>query len=232
MLFRSKTAGDEVMSGSVNGDNAITLQVTKLAKDSQYQQLVKLVKEAESTPAHFVRLADRYAVPFTIIAIIISSLAWVLSGRPERFAEVLVVASPCPLILAAPVAMVSGMSRASRNGIVVKTGSVLEKLAVAKTGAFDKTGTITSGQLTVDKILPTEKIDSTQLLHYAASAEQQSSHILARSLISYATAYNVPLSTVDQLKELTGKGILATVDGREVKVGKLKFVSPDRKSVV
>ena len=220
----SKTAGDEVMSGSVNGDNAITLQVTK---DSQYQQLVKLVKEAESTPAHFVRLADRYAVPFTIIAIIISSLAWVFSGRPERFAEVLVVASPCPLILAAPVAMVSGMSRASRNGIVVKTGSVLEKLAVAKTGAFDKTGTITSGQLTVDKILPTGKIDSTQLLHYAVSAEQQSSHILARSLISYATAYNVSLSTVDQLKELTGKGILATVDGREVKVGKLKFVSPE-----
>ena len=216
----SKTAGDEVMSGSVNGDNAITLQVTKLAKDSQYQQLVKLVKEAESTPAHFVRLADRYAVPFTIIAIIISSLAWVLSGRPERFAEVLVVASPCPLILAAPVAMVSGMSRASRNGIVVKTGSVLEKLAVAKTG------TITSGQLTVDKILPTGKIDSTQLLHYAASAEQQSSHILARSLISYATAYNVSLSPVDQLTELTGKGILATVDGQEVKVGKLKFVSP------
>lgn len=122
--------------------------------------------------------------------------------------------------------MVSGMSRASRNGIVVKTGSVLEKLAVAKTGAFDKTGTITSGQLTVDKILPTGKIDSTQLLHYAASAEQQSSHILARSLLSYATAYNVSLSTVDQLKELTGKGILATVDGREVKVGKLKFVSP------
>ena len=187
-----KAAGDEVMSGSVNGDNAVALQVTKLAKDSQYQQLVKLVKEAESTPAHFVRLADRYAVPFTIMAIVISSLAWVLSGRPERFAEVLVVASPCPLILAAPVAMVSGMSRASRNGIVVKTGSVLEKLAVAKTGAFDKTGTITSGQLTVDKILPTGKIDSAQLLHYAASAEQQSSHILARSLLSYATAYNIP----------------------------------------
>ena len=211
----SKTAGDEVMSGSVNGDNAITLQVTKLAKDSQYQQLVKLVKEAESTPAHFVRLADRYAVPFTIIAIIISSLAWVLSGRPERFAEVLVVASPCPLILAAPVAMVSGMSRASRNGIVVKTGSVLEKLAVAKTGAFDKTGTITSGQLTVDKILPTGKIDSTQLLHYAASAEQQSSHILARSLLSYATAYNVSLPPVDQLTEITGKGILELLmDGK------------------
>ncbi|MBB1122441.1 heavy metal translocating P-type ATPase [Limosilactobacillus albertensis] len=223
----SKATGDEVMSGSVNGDHAITLQVTKLAKDSQYQQLVKLVKEAESTPAHFVRLADRYAVPFTIIAIIISLIAWALSGRPERFAEVLVVASPCPLILAAPVAMVSGMSRASRNGIVVKTGSVLEKLSAAKTGAFDKTGTITSGQLTVDKILAAEQIDSTQLLHYAASAEQQSSHILARSLLSYATADNISLSPVDQLEEITGKGILATVDGHDVKVGKLKFVSPE-----
>lgn len=223
----SKVTGDEVMSGSVNGDHAITLQVTKLAKDSQYQQLVKLVKEAESTPAHFVRLADRYAVPFTIIAIIISLVAWALSGRPERFAEVLVVASPCPLILAAPVAMVSGMSRASRNGIVVKTGSVLEKLAAAKTGAFDKTGTITSGQLTVDKILPAEQIDPTQLLHYAASAEQQSSHILARSLLSYATADNISLSPVDQLEEITGKGIVATVDGHDVKVGKLKFVSPE-----
>lgn len=222
----SKVTGDEVMSGSVNGDHAITLQVTKLAKDSQYQQLVKLVKEAESTPAHFVRLADRYAVPFTIIAIIISLIAWALSGRPERFAEVLVVASPCPLILAAPVAMVSGMSRASRNGIVVKTGSVLEKLAAAKTGAFDKTGTITSGQLTVDKILAAEQIDPTQLLHYAASAEQQSSHILARSLLSYATADNTSLSPVDQLEEITGKGIVATVDGHDVKVGKLKFVSP------
>ncbi|WP_302117780.1 heavy metal translocating P-type ATPase [uncultured Limosilactobacillus sp.] len=222
----SKVTGDEVMSGSVNGDHAITLQVTKLAKDSQYQQLVKLVKEAESTPAHFVRLADRYAVPFTIIAIIISLIAWALSGRPERFAEVLVVASPCPLILAAPVAMVSGMSRASRNGIVVKTGSVLEKLAAAKTGAFDKTGTITSGQLTVDKILAAEQIDPTQLLHYAASAEQQSSHILARSLLSYATADNISLSPVDQLEEITRKGIVATVDGHDVKVGKLKFVSP------
>ena len=149
-----KGVGDEVMSGSVNGDSAATITVTKLAKDSQYQQLVKLVKEAESTPAHFVRLADRYAVPFTIIAVLISLVAWWISKDPRRFAEVLVVASPCPLILAAPVAMVSGMSRASRNGIVVKTGSVLEKLAAAKTGAFDKTGTITSGQLTVDEVLP------------------------------------------------------------------------------
>ena len=108
----AKNVGSEVMSGSLNGDEAVTVKVTKLAKDSQYQQLVKLVKEAESTPAHFVRMADRYAVPFTVAAIVISLLAWWISKDPRRFAEVLVVASPCPLILAAPVAMVSGMSRA------------------------------------------------------------------------------------------------------------------------
>lgn len=154
----SRDVDDEVMSGSVNGDQAFTMQATKQAADSQYQQVVKLVQTAESTPAHFVRLADRYAVPFTAIAIVIALLAWWWAGDPARFAEVLVVASPCPLILAAPVAMVSGMSRASRNGIVVKTGSVLEKLAAAKTGAFDKTGTITNGQLTVGEVLRLRKL--------------------------------------------------------------------------
>ena len=222
----AKTVGDTVMSGSINGDEAITLTVTKLAKDSQYQQLVKLVQEAEQTPAHFVRLADRYAVPFTVVAILISLLAWWLSKDPRRFAEVLVVASPCPLILAAPVAMVSGMSRASRNGIVVKTGSVLEKLAGARTGAFDKTGTITNGHLTVAQILPAGTITKERLLHLAASAEQDSSHILARSLLAYASQHNISLAAVSGLTEETGKGITAMIEGHQVKVGKRQFVAP------
>ncbi|WP_191363575.1 heavy metal translocating P-type ATPase [Limosilactobacillus oris] len=222
----AKTVGDTVMSGSINGDEAITLTVTKLAKDSQYQQLVKLVQEAEQTPAHFVRLADRYAVPFTVVAILISLLAWWLSKDPRRFAEVLVVASPCPLILAAPVAMVSGMSRASRNGIVVKTGSVLEKLAGARTGAFDKTGTITNGHLTVAQILPAGTITKERLLHLAASAEQDSSHILARSLLVYASQHNISLAAVSGLTEETGKGITAMIEDHQVKVGKRQFVAP------
>lgn len=122
-----------------------------------------LVKEAENTPAHFVRLADRYAVPFTAAALVIGGIAWIVSKDPSRFAQVMVVASPCPLILAAPVAIVSGMSRASRSGIIVKTGSVLEKMAHPKTMAFDKTGTITSGQLTVDHLEPAKGIDCTLL---------------------------------------------------------------------
>ena len=222
----AKTVGDTVMSGSINGDEAITLTVTKLAKDSQYQQLVKLVQEAEQTPAHFVRLADRYAVPFTVVAILISLLAWWLSKDPRRFAEVLVVASPCPLILAAPVAMVSGMSRASRNGIVVKTGSVLEKLAGARTGAFDKTGTITNGHLTVAQILPAGTITKERLLHLAASAEQDSSHILARSLLAYASQHNISLAAVSGLTEETGNGITAMIEDHQVKVGKRQFVAP------
>ncbi|WP_057705450.1 heavy metal translocating P-type ATPase [Lactiplantibacillus xiangfangensis] len=220
-----KNIGDDVMSGAVNGDNAVTMVVDKLAIDSQYQQLVKLVKESESRPAKFVRLADRYAVPFTLVAYVIAGIAWVISGDPHRFAEVLVVASPCPLILAAPVALVSGMSRTSRNGIVVKTGDMLEKMSTAKTAAFDKTGTITSGQLAVNKIVPQADFTTDQILHLAASAEQNSSHILARSLVKYVS--DAPLSPATSLEEVTGNGITATVDGYEVKVGKLKFVDPD-----
>ena len=230
----SKFPGDEVMSGAINGANSITIKVTKLAKDSQYQQLVKLVKTAEESPAHFVRLADRYAVPFTIVAILSALAAWWWSGNPVRIAEVLVVASPCPLILAAPIAMVSGMSRASRNGIVVKTGTVLEKLANAKTGAFDKTGTITNGQLAVGEIIPASDshFSHDQLLQLVASAESESSHILARSLVDYAKKQAVSLSPVQDLQEVTGKGITATVDGYQMKIGKLAFVDPEGKQAI
>jgi len=160
-----KVVGDDLMSGAVNGDSAVTMIVDKVAADSQYQQLVKLVKESEARPAKFVRLADRYAVPFTLVAYVIAGVAWAMSGDPHRFAEVLVVASPCPLILAAPVALVSGMSRTSRNGIVVKTGDMLEKLSTAKSAAFDKTGTFTRGQLTVNQIIPQAGFTAEQVLH-------------------------------------------------------------------
>lgn len=219
-----KVVGDDLMSGAVNGDSAVTMVVDKVAADSQYQQLVKLVKESEARPAKFVRLADRYAVPFTLVAYVIAGVAWALSGDPHRFAEVLVVASPCPLILAAPVALVSGMSRTSRNGIVVKTGDMLEKLSTAKSAAFDKTGTITSGQLTVNQILPQAGFTAEQVLHLAASAEQNSSHILARSIVKYAN--HTPLSPANDLAEVTGNGVTAQVDDHNVKVGKLSFVDP------
>lgn len=222
----TKNVSDTVYSGSINGDSAITMTVDKLAKDSQYQRLIQLVKQVDSTPAHFVRMADRYAVPFTGIAFVIAGIAWFVSKDPVRFAEVLVVASPCPLILAAPVALVSGMSRSSRNGIVVKTGSVLEKMATAKTAAFDKTGTITSGRLFVDQIKPVAGTTKEELLSYAASAEQSSGHILARSLLNYAVKHDVNLLEVQQLSEVTGNGVTAQIAGQTIKVGKASFVAP------
>lgn len=219
-----KKQNDELMSGSINGDAALRFKVTKAAKDSQYQTLVKLVKESEAKPAHFVRLADRYAVPFTIIAYVIGVIAWFVSKDPVRFAEVLVVASPCPLILAAPVALVAGMSRSSRNGIVVKTGTTIEKLANAKSIAFDKTGTLTEGKLSVEDIkVDSDHFSKEELITYAASGEQESSHILARSLVAYAKERKIDLFPVTELEEITGQGIQAKVNGKNIRVGKASF---------
>ncbi|GAF36952.1 cadmium-translocating P-type ATPase [Lentilactobacillus farraginis DSM 18382 = JCM 14108] len=219
-----KQTGDNVMSGAVNGDASFYMIADKTADDSQYQNIIRLVKQAESQPAHFVRLADRYAVPFTLAAYVIAGVAWYLSGDPVRFAEVLVVASPCPLILAAPIALVSGMSRGSRNGIIVKSGTIIEKLAGAKTFAFDKTGTITKGHLTVDDVFGTNGYTPDQVLQLAAGAEQQSSHILARSLVA-AIPDRIP--TAQDVRETTAEGVSAIIDGQLVKVGKAAFVTPD-----
>lgn len=226
----SKNIGDTLMSGSINGDGSITMSVDKLAKDSQFQNIVRLVKESEAQPANFVRLADRYAVPFTLIAYIIAGLAWYVSKDPKRFAEVLVVASPCPLILAAPIAMVSGMSRSSRNGIIIKTGTTIEKLATAKSIAFDKTGTLTNGVLAVDQIVSNGVVSKDEMVLLAASVEQQSSHILAKSLVSYVGSKE--LQTVTNPIETIGNGVQAEIDGKLVKVGKFSFVAPENESQV
>ncbi|MGX7351868.1 heavy metal translocating P-type ATPase [Enterococcus canis] len=221
----TKQVGDELMSGAVNGDGAVTYTVTKRPEDSQYQTIIKLVKESQEKPAHFVRMADRYAVPFTAVAYLIGGVAWFLSKDPVRFAEVLVVASPCPLILAAPIALVAGMSRTSRNGIVVKTGTSIEKLAAAKTVAFDKTGTITEGQLHVTDLVPTEAFSPESLLQIAASVEQNSSHILARSLVAEAKKRQLAFLPVSDLKEVTGAGVVGVIQQHTVRVGKADFAN-------
>lgn len=222
-----RTINEPIMSGSVNGETSITMVVDQLAINSQYQAIVKLVESSAAQPAHFVRLADRYAVPFTLVAYLIAGVAWWLSKDPVRFAEVLVVASPCPLILAAPIALISGMSRASRNGIIVKTGTTIEKLALAKSAAFDKTGTITNGQLTVDQVVPVIDIEPSELCRLAASAEQASAHILARSLLQVVPV--AQLLEIISLKEMTGAGVTAQLaSGQTVQVGKFEFVAPDQ----
>lgn len=226
----AKKPGDELMSGSVNGDAAVQMKVTKAAKDSEYQSIVALVKSAQAQPAKFVKMADRYAVPFTIISLIIGGVAWAVSGDATRFEEVMVVASPCPLLIAAPVALVSGMSSMSAHHIIVKSGPTLEKLARAKTFAFDKTGTLTENQLVIDQIIPEgDGLSKEELQSLAASVEQQSSHVIASSLVK-ATDSSL-IKPVTNLKETTAQGVEGDVDGKHVKVGKLSFVAPDHEKI-
>lgn len=236
-----KKVGDDLMSGSINGDAAVEMKVTKAAKDSEYQSIVALVKSSEAKPAKFVKMADRYAVPFTIISLIIGIAAMITSavtnpalgwqGHFLRFAQVMVVASPCPLLIAAPVAMVSGMSSMSRSHIIVKSGTTLEKLSRTLTFAFDKTGTLTENQLVIDQVVLAKdsSISKEELQGLAASVEQQSSHVIATSLVK-STDKNL-IKPVTNLKEATAKGVSGEVDGKLVKVGKLAYVDPDQEKI-
>lgn len=236
-----KKVGDDLMSGSINGDAAVEMKVTKAAKDSEYQSIVALVKSSEAKPAKFVKMADRYAVPFTIISLIIGIAAMITSavtnpalgwqGHFLRFAQVMVVASPCPLLIAAPVAMVSGMSSMSRSHIIVKSGTTLEKLSRTLTFAFDKTGTLTENQLVIDQVVLAKdsSISKEELQGLAASVEQQSSLVIATSLVK-STDKNL-IKPVTNLKEATAKGVSGEVDGKLVKVGKLAYVDPDQEKI-
>ena len=236
-----KKVGDDLMSGSINGDAAVEMKVTKVAKDSEYQSIVALVKSSEAKPAKFVKMADRYAVPFTIISLIIGIAAMITSAVTNpalgwqahflRFAQVMVVASPCQLLIAAPVAMVSGMSSMSRSHIIVKSGTTLEKLSRTLTFAFDKTGTLTENQLVIDQVVLPENssISKEKLQSLAASVEQQSSHVIATSLVK-STNKDL-IKPVTNLKEATAKGVSGEVDGKLVKVGKLSYVDPDQEKI-
>lgn len=216
----NKNSKDLVLSGSVNLDGSIIVKASSDAKDSQYQQIIKLVKSASESKSPFVRLADKYSIPFTILSFLIAGAVWYISGQPIRFLEVIIVATPCPLLLAAPIALVSGMSLASKYGVIVKTGSSLERLAEAKSIAFDKTGTLTTGKLNVTKVTSLDKkYSSLEILKYIASLEQLSSHIIARSINEYASSKAVKLLKIKNVQEVPGKGLIANLENQQILVG-------------
>ncbi len=219
-----KKTGDTVLSGSLNLEGSITLRATHNAADSQYQQIVKLVQSAVNSQAPFVRLADRYAIPFTLVSFTIAGLAWGLSGDSLRFLQVLVVATPCPLLLGAPIAMISGMSRAAKAGVIVKNGAALEKLAAAKTIGFDKTGTLTEGRPVVDSVTAYGKYTKNEVLALAASLEQSSNHILAKAVVVAATKAKLAIPKSKQVKEVAGGGLQATSKQGTVRVGTARFL--------
>ncbi|MEO8827178.1 heavy metal translocating P-type ATPase [Lapillicoccus sp.] len=220
-----KHPGDALLSGSINGQSAIVVVALATAADSQYQQIVALVAEAAASKAPVVRLADHYAVPFTLFSLALAGIAWWLSDDPVRFAEVLVLATPCPLLIAAPVAFIGGMSRAARNGVIVKSGGVLEQLASAKTAVFDKTGTLTHGSPTLAAIRPENGITQDELLSAVASTERYSSHVLATAFIAAANERGLPLAEAEWAREEATNGMWARIGDREVVVGKFTFVA-------
>lgn len=219
----AKKTGAALLSGSINLDGRLVARALATAADSQYEQIVKLVRAAAKSKAPFVRLADHYAIPFTIISFGIAGVAWAWSGEAIRFLEVLVVATPCPLILAAPIAIISGMSRAAKHGIIMKTGSALEQLASARTFAFDKTGTLTNGTPTVKQIATFHGFKRDQVLTAAAALEQSSNHVLAAAILSKARQSQIKLPKTKHVQEVAGNGLKARVNGQDVLVGRLSL---------
>jgi heavy metal translocating P-type ATPase len=213
------TRGDALRSGTVNAAGPFALRATTSAADSTYAGIVRLVSEAESAQAPFVRLADRYALWFLPLSLAVAGAAWALGGA-ARAVAVLVVATPCPLILAAPVALVSGLSAAARRGIVVKNGGVLERLARCTTVLLDKTGTLTVGQPAVTAVVPAGALAPEEILGLAASLDQASGHVLAAAVVRAAAERGCPLAPPADVTEQPGQGIAGTVAGRRVRLGR------------
>jgi heavy metal translocating P-type ATPase len=227
-----KTPGMLVLSGSVNLDGVLEIRASKRSAESKYAQIVRLVEEAQTQKAPIHRLADRYSIWFTIAAVSLAGLAWAISGDSVYALAVLVCASPCPLILATPIAIMSGIDLAARNGIIAKSGAAIEQLGEADVAVFDKTGTLTLGMPKVTTIVPASQEqrgaaavvedghaglhlhtddDEGTLRRLAASVEQLSTHILARAVVEAAQEHSIPLSSADGFEETFGKGVRGRV---------------------
>lgn len=204
-----RLAGERVASGVVNGAAAIRMRASAIAADSQYQQIVALVSDAQRSRSRTVRLADRYAVPFTVLSLAIAGIAWAVSGEAVRFAEVLVVATPCPLLIAAPVAFLGGMSRAAKSGLIVKGGGTLEQLARVRSAAFDKTGTLTTGRPQLQRVVAAPGFAEDDVLQFAAAAEVYSSHVLADAVVDAAKARRLAVLAVSEASESATNGVAA-----------------------
>lgn len=218
-----KWPGSQVISGTRNTSAVIYVRTTRAANESRFEQILKLVKEAEESRAPLVRLADKYSVYFTIVTFVIAGIAYYFTHDTMRVLAVLVVATPCPLILATPIAIISGISRSARAGVIIKNGGALEILAQAKTFIFDKTGTVTLG------IPQVERVDTfvdgvNDVLVRSASLDQCSTHILARALVVYTNSNSIKLSYPDKCVEHFGEGIEGELDGVMYRFGSIRYL--------
>jgi heavy metal translocating P-type ATPase len=217
--------GRAIRSGTANAAAAFAMRATRPAAESAYAALVRLVEGAERQRAPFVRIADRYAAFFLPVTLAVAGAAWAASGDPVRALAVVVVATPCPLILAAPIALISGVSRAARSGIVVKGAAPIEKLGDARSVLLDKTGTLTLGTPEVERVLPADGLPEDDLLRLAASVDQLSAHVLAEALVHDVEGRGLTLAVPDQVVEDPGQGVEGVVDGRRVTVGSAAWLA-------
>ena len=247
---REVFAGARVMSGAINGSTTLTMRATELARDSQYQRILELVASAQNSRATVVRTADLLAVPFTVISFLIAGCAWIIAGDPSRFAQVLVIATPCPLLIAAPVAYIAGTGRLARSGILIKTQEVLEYLGRVSHIFFDKTGTLTVKKPQVVRLerVEGEPCDDDHILMMAGVVETYSVHILAQGIVKAGAeaagrlnaafaagqrrcpeadqpGHGLERPVVRGVEEDAGNGVAAEVNGHRVRVGRFAFVT-------
>jgi heavy metal translocating P-type ATPase len=218
------SSGTAVLSGSANAGGPFEVRAQHPASDSAYAALVRLVEQAQKQRAPLVRMADRYAGFFLPATLVVAGLAWALSGDAIRGLAVVVVATPCPLILAAPIALVSGLSRAARAGVIVKGAGAIETLGEARTVLFDKTGTLTVGTPEVREIIPRAALTPGELLQLAASVDRLSAHVLGEALVAAAAEAGLELTVPSEVSEQPGQGIRGTISGSRIAVGSRAYM--------
>jgi len=219
-----RRAGDDVRSGVVNAGSAAGMIATQTAAESTYAGVVRLVEQAQADSAPFVRLADRFALAFVPLTLVTAGLAWALTGDAVRAVAVLVVATPCPLLLAAPIAIMSGLSRAARHGVIIKGGSALERLAAGRVLLFDKTGTLTRGRPALTDVISAVGRSADEVLRLAACIDQASAHVLAAAIVTAARDRGLTLATASGVRERHGYGVEGTTDGHTVRLGKAAWI--------
>jgi heavy metal translocating P-type ATPase len=221
----SKTRGSGVMSGAVNGEAALTIRVGRLPVDSRYAKIVEVMQQAEMDRPQLRRIADRLGVWYTVAALVVAGIGWFVSGHPTRFLAVLVIATPCPLLLAIPVAIIGAISLAASRSIIVKNPAMLEQVASCRTMIFDKTGTLTYGKPLLTEILCGPGFEEATVLRVAASLEQYSKHPLASAILDAAKKRGIGMEPIGEIEEKPGAGLTGRIGADEARItgrGKLQ----------
>jgi len=214
----TKTTGSNVISGAINGESALTFRTTKVAADSRYAKIMEVMRESESKRPQLQRLGDQLGAIYTPVALTVAVAAWVLSGESVRFLAVLVIATPCPLLLAIPIAIIGSISLCARRAIIVKSPVVLEQIAGCRTAIFDKTGTLTYGEPKLTEQLIAPGFDQKEVLTLVASLERYSKHPLARAILAAAKEAGIQLTQAIDVGEAPGQGLRGTISGHQLQI--------------